>query len=101
MKLIFINNRIYDRQIQFPVPQMDVGQYARFLANKTGSIGQHFYDLLTNKENLTIDGLDGGSKKDRAYNDVGAFDGKESRSIFKIDGCCRCGLCRSGSRNRL
>ena len=56
-------------------PQMSVGQYARFLANKTGSIGQHFYDLLTNKENLTIDGLDGGSKKDRAYNDVGAFDG--------------------------
>lgn len=56
-------------------PQMSVGQYARFLANKTGNIGQHFYDLLTNKENLTIDGLDGGSKKDRAYNDVGAFDG--------------------------
>lgn len=56
-------------------PQMSVGQYARFLANKTGNIGQHFYDLLTNKENLTIDGLDGGSKNDRAYNDVGAFDG--------------------------
>lgn len=56
-------------------PMMTVGQYARKLATKTGDIGQHFYDLLTNKENLTIDGLDGGSKKDRAYYQVGAFDG--------------------------
>lgn len=58
----------------FGYPQMVVGQYARFLANKTGNIGLHFYELLDGKENLTIDGLDGGSKKIRAYNDVGAFD---------------------------
>ncbi len=55
-------------------PQMTVGQYARFLANKTGNIGWHFYNLLDSSETLTIDGLDGGSKKIRAYNDVGAFD---------------------------
>lgn len=58
----------------FGYPQMVVGQYARFLANKTGNIGLHFYELLDGTENLTIDGLDGGSKKIRAYNDVGAFD---------------------------
>ncbi len=53
-------------------PILTVGQYGRFLKDKTGDIGLYYYDLISNKELRMIDGLDG--KTDRQYNNVGAFD---------------------------
>ncbi|MBQ8616510.1 MAG: hypothetical protein IJ418_03240 [Clostridia bacterium] len=53
-------------------PLMIVGQYSRFLPNKSGDIGLHYYDLLTGKKTYFLDGLDGDA--DRQYNNVGAFD---------------------------
>ena len=54
-------------------PMMTVGQYARKMKSGTGSIGLHFYDLLTQKFIHRIDGLDG--KLNRAYYEVGSFEG--------------------------
>lgn len=54
------------------VPVMTVGQYSRFLKNKTGDIGLYYYNLFNQKKLRFVDGLDG--KTDRQYNDVGAFD---------------------------
>lgn len=53
-------------------PIMSVGQYARKMANGTGKIGLRFFNLLTQKEEYRIDGLDG--TLDRPYYPVGAFD---------------------------
>ena len=53
-------------------PIMTVGQYARKMASGTGDIGLRFYNLLTQKQDYWIDGLDG--KANRPYYGVGAFD---------------------------
>ena len=53
-------------------PLMTVGQYGRKMASGTGDIGLRFYNLLTQKQNYWIDGLDG--KSNRPYYGVGAFD---------------------------
>ena len=53
-------------------PVMTVGQYARKMASGTGDIGLRFYNLLTQKQDYWIDGLDG--KANRPYYGVGAFD---------------------------
>lgn len=53
-------------------PIMTVGQYARKMASGTGEIGLRFYNLLTQKQEYMIDGLDG--KMDRPYYDVGSFE---------------------------
>lgn len=53
-------------------PIMTVGQYARKMAKGTGDIGLRFYNLLTQKQDYWIDGLDG--KANRPYYGVGAFD---------------------------
>ena len=53
-------------------PIMTVGQYGRKMASGTGDIGLRFYNLLTQKQDYWIDGLDG--KANRPYNGVGAFD---------------------------
>ena len=53
-------------------PIMTVGQYARKMASGTGDIGLRFYNLLTQKQDYWIDGLDG--KSNRPYYEVGAFD---------------------------
>lgn len=53
-------------------PIMTVGQYARKMASGTGDIGLRFYNLLTQKQEYMIDGLDG--KMDRPYYDVGSFE---------------------------
>ncbi len=53
-------------------PVLFVGQYGRFLKDKSGDIGLYYYDLTNGKQLRMIDGLDG--KTDRQYNNVGAFD---------------------------
>lgn len=53
-------------------PIMTVGQYARKMASGTGEIGLRFYNLLTQKQEYMIDGLDG--KMDRPYYAVGSFE---------------------------
>lgn len=53
-------------------PVMTVGQYARKMASGTGKIGLRFYNLLNQKQEYMIDGLDSDAK--RPYYSVGAFD---------------------------
>lgn len=53
-------------------PYMNIGQYARKMANGTGKIGLRQYNLYTTKEMTLIDGLDG--KTRRPFNDVGSFE---------------------------
>ena len=53
-------------------PYMTVGQFARKMAGKTGTIGLRQYNLYMLKELSLIDGLDG--KNNRPYNTVGSFE---------------------------
>ena len=53
-------------------PFMTVGQYARKMKSRTGSIGLRQYNLYTGKEMSLIDGFDG--KLHRGFNEVGSFE---------------------------
>ncbi len=53
-------------------PYMNVGQFARKMASRTGTIGLRQYNLYQLKELSLIDGLDG--KNNRPYNGVGSFE---------------------------
>ena len=53
-------------------PYMNVGQFARKMANTTGTIGIRQYNLYNNKELSLIDGLD--AKHNRALNKIGSFE---------------------------
>lgn len=53
-------------------PYMTVGQFARKMAGKTGTIGLRQYNLYSMKELSLIDGLD--AKNNRPYNKIGSFE---------------------------
>ena len=53
-------------------PYMNVGQFARKMASRTGTIGLRQYNLYLLKELSLIDGLD--AKNNRPYNQVGSFE---------------------------
>ena len=53
-------------------PYLTVGQFARKMASKTGTIGLRQYNLYLMKELSLIDGLD--AKRNRPYNKVGSFE---------------------------
>ncbi|MBQ9210619.1 MAG: PQQ-like beta-propeller repeat protein [Clostridia bacterium] len=64
-------------------PYMTVGQFARKMAGKQGTIGLRQYNLYMLKELSLIDGLDG--KNNRPYNTVGSFE--TSALIDRTTGC--------------
>ena len=53
-------------------PFMTVGQYARKMKSRTGTIGLRQYNLYNGKEMSLIDGFDG--KMHRGFNNVGSFE---------------------------
>ena len=53
-------------------PMVTVGQYARKMASGNGDIGVRVYNLLTQKQDYLLDGLD--RRYNRPYYTVGAFD---------------------------